>query len=193
MARRTTRDLSDAMDVPETDAETSPAADPDVPAGAEALAANAAPKGTEDRIATAFDRIAEKINPNVIDRAAVRATKSQPQGVAPDVPAIGHAIVTDAYRSFRRMIPTASIMSPNGRVIEVGGHGRPIHTGLGAYEHVKNGTWIVECFSPHPKDLLTVGDGERAVTFKPSFPFDVKKYKEIDGVFWQPLFAPGRK
>ncbi len=167
--------------------------DDDIPAGAEAFAAAAAAgPSLEDRIAQGFDRVAEKMNPTLIDRSIVRATKAQPQGVAPEVPLLGHAIVTDEFRTFRRMIPTANIMHPSGTVIEVGAAGRPMPTGL-SYDNVKSGQWKVECFSPHPEALLTTGEGERAVTFRPNYPFDAKKYKEVDGVFWHPVYAPTKK
>lgn len=164
-----------------------------IPDGADELKAKGVvPVSGEDRLAAAMDRMAEKINPNVVDRAAVRATKRQPQGVAPAVPMVGHAIITDEFRTFRRMIPTAHIMHPTGNVVEVGESARTIPTGL-SYEHIKSGAWKVECFSPHPDELLTVGEGERARKFNPSYPFDVKKYIERDGVLWHPIFAPKPK
>lgn len=167
--------------------------DDEIPAGAEAFAAAAAAgPSLEDRIVQGFDRVAEKMNPTLVDRSIVRAVKAQPQGVAPEVPILGHAIVTDEFRTFRRMIPTAHIMHPSGSVIEVGGSGRPVPTGLN-YDNVKSGAWKVECFSPHPDELLTVGDGERARKFVPNFPFDEKKYKNVNGVMWHPVYAPAAK
>lgn len=170
-----------------------PPDDDDIPAGAAELAATGVgPQSAQDVIAQGFKQIAGAMNPMVMDKELIRATKAQPQGEAPAVPDVGHAIVMDEFRTWRRMIPTVHIMEPIGHVIEVGPAGREIPTGLN-YDNVKSGAWKVECFSPHPKELLTVGKAPRQRTFTPAYPFDHEKYKEVDGVFWHPVHAPAKK
>lgn len=135
-------------------------------------------------ISGALSQVMKPVDPSKVRGELIRDVKAQPQGVAPEWPEVGHCIVTDRLGRFRRMLPTAAVMRPQGRVVEVGGQGREITPGS-HFDNVQSGQWIVECFSPHPQALLELQDGTR---HNPVLFTGANEY-ERRGDFWvHPLF-----
>ena len=158
---------STAPDPPVFPVEPAPEQDAPVGPGPDALPFEVEP-GTAPSVADeiagaisgAISQAMKPVDPSKVRGELIREIKGQPQGVAPEWPEEGHCIVTDRLGRFRRMLPTASVMRPQGRVVEVGGAGREITPGA-HFDNVQTGQWIVECFSPHPPQLLELADGTR--------------------------------
>lgn len=182
-AQAQTRSATAAVDTTEAEKQAAVA---DEAAKAEAAAAaaiaEAPPEETFGRVMSRLGDQLEKMGGPRVDLAKVREARFAPEQV-PAKPIQGHAIVElGEFSGRRRQIPTAAIMDPRGCLIECGGQGREIPAGL-MFDMVQSGQWKVIAFSPHPRELLTLsnGDSHNGRYFK-----NADKYKLVDGVFWHP-------